>query len=469
MSIQYMIHACPKRMWYVENFMLPRMMAQGIPEEEIMVWNDTEKWGNLKSFIESMRYIKEYFPEDESIWHIQDDVLVADYFYEYTKEHKELAYGFCNDDFDKGYVEDTGIVPVNRCWHSFQCLCIPNKIASEYYDWFQHENNNPANPFKLKPWTKDNMNDDMIFRIFLQEKYINKVCTNVVPNLVDHVDYLIGNTVIHNPRPPRTSAYWTDTKALKDLYKALDKYRKVKPYKGKMYVCYSLTREYYDHLRISLRSLIKNNPKITEIFLLIEDDSLPYDLPKNCTVINISGQDLFPEDYINAGDFHTYACAIRVAHDHFLPDYVDKVLALDCDTIICEDISPLWSIDLDGKWFAAGNEYQSSYRPYGQDAYYNGGVVLHNLDQQRKDNASEEMIRFLLYNRVKYLDEEVLNRYAIRYGKDTEFPVRYNECWCDGYTNDPAIVHFCSVSRWWEEGKPRSKYWREYMEGGDTW
>ena len=47
--MHYMIHACPQRMWYVEGFLIPSMKAQGISEEEITVWNDTEGKGNLFS------------------------------------------------------------------------------------------------------------------------------------------------------------------------------------------------------------------------------------------------------------------------------------------------------------------------------------------------------------------------------------------------------------------------------------
>ncbi len=35
-----LIHACPKRMWYVEGFLLPELERQGA--DEVEVWNDTE-------------------------------------------------------------------------------------------------------------------------------------------------------------------------------------------------------------------------------------------------------------------------------------------------------------------------------------------------------------------------------------------------------------------------------------------
>ena len=460
---RYMIHACPKRMWYVEKFLLPSMLEQGIPENEILVWNDDHGWGNLKSFVESMRYVKQYFSPTGSIWHLQDDVVISDRFAEYTQEHGELAYGFCNAVFDPDNRDETGVVPINRCWHSFQCVCIPNKIAAEFYDWFDYLN---TKTFRLMPWTKNGNNDDLIFRSFLHEERKGDTAVNVAPNLVDHIDYLLGGTTLHGRRPPRTAYHWDDIPTLRKLYKDLDKHFRVKPYKGKKYAVYSATRSYYSHLGISLRSLLKHN-NMTKVFLMVEDDSLPFSLPKNCEIINISGQTLFSSEHLNDKHPRTYASALRVALSVLLPEYVDKVLSLDCDTIVCDDLTPLWSIDLDGKWIAGADSYELDYFPFG-DRYYNGGVIMHNLAQQRKDNASEQMLLYLNDNKVDHLDETAINRYTVKQDLAVSFSTRYNECQNCGYTSDPAIVHYSGMAHWWEEGDFRSEYWNEYGEGGEV-
>lgn len=463
MSIRYMIHACPKRMWYVEEFLLPSMYEQGILEEEVYVWNDEHGWGNLRSFVKSMEYVGDNFPLNEGIWHLQDDVIISADFKEQADKADCLSYGFCNKDFDKeapGNYKTTGHVTVFNSWHSFQCVFIPNRYAKEFFEWFDYLD---KNTFRLMPYTKKNSMDDTVFRIWSRQTHRDEPCWNVYPNIVDHIDYMLGGTVIHSRRPPYVSAYWSDWQRLRNLNNAIDKRNGMKPNKDKKYVVYSLTRNYYPYLKVSLRSLLKWNPKLTRIFLLIEDDHVPFPVPKNVECINISRQDLFPDDYINAKDYHTYACAIRVAHTEFLPLYVDRVLALDCDTIICDDLSPLWNIDLTGKWFAGGLELAHWYRPYGED-FYNGGVFLHNLEQQRADNAAETMVRFLIHNKVPNLDEEALNKYAVPAGKAVPFPTRYNENMFNGFTNDPAIVHYVGIAEWWKDGKPRQEYWKEYMD-----
>lgn len=462
--VRYMIHACPQRMWYVNEFLLPSMYAQGIKESEIFVWNDSEQIGNFKSFAASMKYVRDNQPDDACIWHIQDDVILSADFKTIADGINCMAYGFAARRFDKDTWQNTGYHIPTESWGSFQCVCIPNSYAREFIFWLDHPPN--GNRFYLMPWTKDGRSDDTIFKIFLRDCHGSDLILDVAPNMVDHIDYIMGGSIINSDwrKCPAVSAYWDDWQRIRDLTQAIDKRNGsplAKQSNDKRYACYSLKRNYYGYLKVSLASLL-HHTELEKVFLLIEDDELPYHVPSNCEIINISDNNIFPMFHANSSDWHTNACAIRVAHGRILPDYVDRVLALDCDTIICDDLSPLWNVDLTGKWFAGVSELDGDYHPYGED-YYNGGVILHNLKQQRADKADEQMVNWLTYKRVPNLDEEALNKFAVPAGKAVSLPTRYNECWCDGYTNDPAIVHYCSVSEWWKEDKPRSEYWREWM------
>ena len=70
--MKVLIHACPKRMWYVEGFLLPELKRQGA--DEVEVWNDTEGKGNLRACMEAFAARG---TGDEGTWHIQDDVLLC--------------------------------------------------------------------------------------------------------------------------------------------------------------------------------------------------------------------------------------------------------------------------------------------------------------------------------------------------------------------------------------------------------
>ena len=48
-NTKYLIHAMPKRMWYVEKYLIPSMIEQGIAKENIRVYNDEKGEGNLRA------------------------------------------------------------------------------------------------------------------------------------------------------------------------------------------------------------------------------------------------------------------------------------------------------------------------------------------------------------------------------------------------------------------------------------
>lgn len=78
--MKYMIHACPKRMWYVSDYLIPSMLAQGIDKGNIIVWNDIDGVGNLASCLASFASCQ----EEGETWHLQDDVVICHDFAERT-------------------------------------------------------------------------------------------------------------------------------------------------------------------------------------------------------------------------------------------------------------------------------------------------------------------------------------------------------------------------------------------------
>ena len=43
--MKYMIHLTPKREWYVNEYLIPSMIKQGIKREDIIKWNDDKGYG----------------------------------------------------------------------------------------------------------------------------------------------------------------------------------------------------------------------------------------------------------------------------------------------------------------------------------------------------------------------------------------------------------------------------------------
>lgn len=232
--------------------------------------------------------------------------------------------------------------------------------------------------------------------------------------------------------------------------------------KKDMRIVYEATRNYYPYLRWTIQSLLEHNdPEI--IYILAEDDSIP-DLPEVCKVINVTDQKWIRKSSPNYKSWYSWMVLMRVC----LPEILDcdKVLQLDIDMVICDSLRPVWETDVEGKWIAAVRERAGTYRPFGMK-YYNMGVSLFNLEQMRKDGAMQKLVREL--NSVWYPcpEQDAINKYAVP-DKITDIPARYNECFCCGYTENPAVIHFAGERSWMDNPEMfRGEYLEKYKTAAD--
>jgi len=210
---KYMIHTMPKRLWYVEQYLIPSLLQQGIYKNDIIVYNDIDKQGNLKACMNA--YLQ--LPEEGSTWHLQDDVVISHKFAEITcRLDKDIVCGFKSVyDGDK----PAGQVHLSDMWFSFLCIHIPNKIARECAEWvLRYMIGNPI----YKEWWEKGTNDDMLFKKFLEQHYSDIAVLNLNPNIVDHIDYLIGGTVNSSKRIKQIrSELWEDEDVVENLEKML--------------------------------------------------------------------------------------------------------------------------------------------------------------------------------------------------------------------------------------------------------
>lgn len=221
-------------------------------------------------------------------------------------------------------------------------------------------------------------------------------------------------------------------------------------------VVYSGTRNLYEAMSTAAKSLLFHS-SVDKVYFLIEDDEFPEKLPSIIETLNVSNQEFFAKNSANYKTPFSYMALVRSCYTKLLPK-VDKILQLDVDTVVVDNIDELWDIDLTGKYFAAVEEYLSTWKPYGKK-YYNIGVAMFNLDEMRKDHKDDLMIDFLNRVHAKYVDQDACNRFLIRGSVD--LPVRFNETIVTGFTDSPAIVHYAGFKEW--ETNPRVSR-REYLK-----
>lgn len=246
-----------------------------------------------------------------------------------------------------------------------------------------------------------------------------------------------------------------------DLYESLGLYDE--PEDRKMNVIYSGTRNLYTAMRGAILSLLEHNPE-AKVYVLAEDDTLPFVIPCEHEVINVSGQKFFPATGPNMRSQFTYMAMLRVCTPLLIPE--DRVIQLDVDTIICDSLQPIWDMDLTDRWVGWCPEEYGRFRPFGPK-YYNFGVAVLNLAQMRKDGATQLLVRDLNVNRYPFIDQDVMNRFAVP-EKTADLPVRYNECFCCGWTEHPAIVHYAGYPDWYtSNAAPRWWLREKYKQAAD--
>lgn len=177
-----------------------------------------------------------------------------------------------------------------------------------------------------------------------------------------------------------------------------------------------------------------------------------------------------------------------------LPDYVDKVLYLDCDMLVKDDVGKLWDLDLQDEFckavpdiacpfvYAHAHPETKSSWPYlaslnpirnfrelGIDEkakYFNSGLMLINLRKWREEYISTQFLTCLEENHknVWCWDQYALN--AVMAGKWGELPMVWNQGAnifefpslshgpvdvekCRAVRENPSIVHFTTEWKPW--------------------
>lgn len=204
---KYLIHTCPERLWYVDDFIIPSMQSQGIAPQNIDVECDHDHIGCLESCMKIFGAMR----GSGGTWHLQDDIIIARDFAEKTN-----AY---NDGIVCGFTQSPGkcgLMGWDNMWWSFPCIRIPDEIARECGEWYYSFAKHYA---KYWEWVDMGKCDDNMFREFLRRNYPNMPVLNLSPNLVDHVDWLIGGSLVNQYRNTTRirAAYFNDGDLVDEL------------------------------------------------------------------------------------------------------------------------------------------------------------------------------------------------------------------------------------------------------------
>lgn len=203
--MRFIVRCFYPRMWYVNNFLIPSLERQNIHPDVIM---DDGRMGNLRGFVYTMDYIARLYPPNDATWVLQDDVLISSRFADVARSVNKdvLTCAFASKLGDGDRVKFTGFQPMRRSWMSFQAIMIPNRYCAPFVEWF--DTVVKKGDF-FRKYYESNKADDFFFQRFLWEKYPNDKVLNLCPNIVEHVDGIIGDSYCNPQKIGRNvSKYW---------------------------------------------------------------------------------------------------------------------------------------------------------------------------------------------------------------------------------------------------------------------
>lgn len=274
-----------------------------------------------------------------------------------------------------------------------------------------------------------------------------------------------------------------------------------------MNIAYSTDENYVRHVYVSLFSLLEKNIAEKEISVYVIDNKISQESKEALKSLVESFNRSDNERKIEFIDFSKYEPLLKNAAPWgslstygrlFLPEIsdIDRILYIDCDTAVCDSLSDLYNISLDGYALAgvqdnAGPASRIGVGLNSDERYINAGIALINLDYWREYNATEKCLEFIKsYNgNVPCADQGTLNgvfngkifilppKYNVmtpiydfsadRAAKFFEISNYYNNSEFDEARQHPVIVHYTGgfhIRPWYiNSNHPMKDYYRHYM------
>ncbi len=193
--------------------------------------------------------------------------------------------------------------------------------------------------------------------------------------------------------------------------------------KDRIPIVIAFTPNYFIPAATCLHSMFVNSDKASKFRVIcLLSEELPDRMKEK---IQLVGGDRARYSYINlqgrleqiqVDPIYSVATLYRLLLPDILPEY-DKVLYIDCDVIVRNDLAKLYdSIDMGNNYLGAVYEaaldfQEAHFREIGCDPanYINAGFLVMNLELLRKDNMSERFIGLLNSTKLEFWDQDALN------------------------------------------------------------
>lgn len=207
-------------------------------------------------------------------------------------------------------------------------------------------------------------------------------------------------------------------------------------------VLYTASNGYLPYMGISLISLLYNNPgEDVRVYAALETPSTQ-NLEKlqeiqrqypNCTIKVVDAAPYIEQmKTLRMIQYRkSFVPNLRLFFGQYIDEDVERLLYLDCDTIITAPIGHLFTMDMDG--ICAGVSLDSlaghykkclGYRE--EEPYFNAGILLINVREWNKNNCTKQLLEMIADKQYTHanLDQDWMNQ--LLHDKIMVLPPQYN-------------------------------------------
>ena len=229
----------------------------------------------------------------------------------------------------------------------------------------------------------------------------------------------------------------------------------------KFNIAYAPDDKYVNQTIVSMVSAIENNKEHEIEFIIIysklSDDSLNKLKKVNGCKLRLLQIDESIFAALPLSHWVTVQAWFRIKLPDMCQD-LDKILYLDCDTLVTGDLSELFNTDLNGKFLAGvkdvwGVDKYCKRLDMTSGVYVNSGMLLFNAEYCRQENFFDKIIDFANNNSkiIEFCDQDSINKVA---------------------DEKKVVLHpkFNFMDTWWRGGyhEHEGQDEKDYLEAGEN-
>lgn len=195
-----------------------------------------------------------------------------------------------------------------------------------------------------------------------------------------------------------------------------------------IYVCLASDDNYVQLASVAIASIMKSNIQAPIEFFFLDSGLCSENIEKlkkqveeknkKITFVSVLSElENLKRIGANAqGRYQSFAAYARFYVINKLPDYVDKLLYVDCDTCICSTLQELFEEDLQVNWLGAVIDILPDFHKKAiefdeKDFYFNSGVLLFNVKQWKENDVLKKIESHITLQKCRYSfhDQDIIN------------------------------------------------------------